>query len=165
MMHETKEKVMKNLRNEIGMMDMIDVAIVKALAAHARISNAELARMVGLSAPSTAERVKRLEDAGVIRGYHAEIDPTALGLPLAVNIRVRPMPGHVQKLAALLNKLPQIVECHRITGDDCYVAVAHVESVPAMEKLIDRIVPYGSTNTAIIQSSPVPRRMPDIMMR
>jgi Lrp/AsnC family transcriptional regulator, leucine-responsive regulatory protein len=65
------------------------------------------------------------------------------------------MPGHVQKLAALLNKLPQIVECHRITGDDCYVAVAHVASVPAMEKLIDRIVPYGSTNTAIIQSSPV----------
>jgi Lrp/AsnC family transcriptional regulator, leucine-responsive regulatory protein len=154
---------MNRLRNGNGSVDAIDAAIIKALVGNARIANAELARLTGLSAPSTAERVKRLEEAGVISGYHAEINPVALGLPLSLNIRVRPMPGQLQKLAALLSKLTEIVECHRVTGDDCYVAVAHVASVGAMEKLIDKIIPYGSTNTSIIQSSPVPRRTPEIM--
>jgi Lrp/AsnC family transcriptional regulator, leucine-responsive regulatory protein len=154
---------MKRLRNERFPIDTVDAAILKALAENARTANTELARIVGLSAPSTAERVKRLEEAGVITGYHAEIDPAALGLPLAVNIRIRPMPGQLQNLAALLGKLPEILECHRVTGDDCYVAVAHVASVSAMEELIDKIIPYGSTNTSIIQSSPVPRRMPEIV--
>lgn len=123
---------------------------------------ADLARKVGLSAPSVAERIKRLEEAGVILGYGARINPVALGLPLAVHIRIRPMPGQVSKLAALLNKLPAIVECDRITGDDCYVARAHVASVQELEKLIDLILPLGTTNTAIIQSSPVERRLPPI---
>jgi Lrp/AsnC family leucine-responsive transcriptional regulator len=153
---------MKRLQIENANLDTIDASIVKALVGNARISNSELARMVGLSAPSTTERIKRLEEAGVIRGYHAEIDPVALGLPLAVNIRVRPMPGQLHNLAATLGKLAEIVECHRVTGDDCYIAVAHVASVGAMEKLIDKIIPYGTTNTTIIQSSPVPRRMPEI---
>jgi Lrp/AsnC family transcriptional regulator, leucine-responsive regulatory protein len=156
---------MNRLRSENGPIDTIDATILKVLVSNARIANSEIARLVGLSAPSTSERVKRLEEAGVIRGYYAEIDPVALGLPLAVNIRVRPMPGQVQTLAALLSKLSEIVECHRVTGDDCYVALAHVSSVVAMEKLIDKIIPYGSTNTSIIQSSPVPRRMPEIKVR
>jgi Lrp/AsnC family transcriptional regulator, leucine-responsive regulatory protein len=84
---------------------------------------------------------------------------------MATPAMISAMPGHVQKPAAFLTKLPQIVECHRITGDDCHVAVAHVAAVPAMEKLIDRIVPYGSNNTAVIQSLPVRRRVPDIKMR
>jgi len=159
------EKFMNRLRNANSSIDAIDVAIIKALVGNARIPTAELARTVGLSAPSTAERVKRLEDVGVICGYHAEINPAALGLPLAVNIRIRPMPGQLQKLATLMFKLPEIVECHRVTGDDCYVAVAHVASVSAMEKLIDKIIPLGTTNTSIIQSSPVPRRMPEIAIR
>jgi Lrp/AsnC family transcriptional regulator, leucine-responsive regulatory protein len=163
--NEKKEKHVNRLRSESGTIDTIDAAILKALVSNARIANSELARIVGLSAPSTTERVKRLEEAGVIRGYHADIDPVALGLPLTVNIRVRPMPGQLQKLAALLSKLSEIVECHRVTGDDCFVAVAHVSSVGAMEKLIDKIIPYGSTNTSIIQSSPVPRRMPEITAR
>jgi Lrp/AsnC family transcriptional regulator, leucine-responsive regulatory protein len=163
--YQAKEKTMTRLRNENGSIDATDALIIKALVANARIPTAELARMVSLSAPSAAERVKRLEETGVIRGYHAEINPAALGLPLAVNIRVRPMPGQLQKLAACLKELSEIVECHRVTGDDCYVAVAHVASVSAMEKLIDKIVPYGTTNTAIIQSSPVPRRTPEIVVR
>ena len=156
---------MNRLRYKNGAIDATDAAILKAVAANARMTNSDLARLVGLSAPSTAERVKRLEEAGVIRGYHADIDPAGLGLPLAVNIRVRPMPGHLQKLAALLGKLGEIVECHRVTGDDCFVAVAHVASVAALETLIDKIIPFGSTNTSIIQSSPVLRRMPEISAR
>jgi len=156
---------MKNLRDKTAQLDDIDLALLRALAANARMTNAELARLVSLSAPSTSERLKRLEETGVIKGYHADIDPGALGYPLAVSIRVRPMTGQLHKLVALLTKLGEIVECHRITGDDCFIAVAHVASVTALEKLIDKIIPYGSTNTAIIQSSPVKRRMPDLPSR
>ncbi len=153
---------MKRLNSGNGRIDAVDAAILVALAANARVSVSDLARSVGLSSPSTAERVKRLEEAGIIRGYHADIDPVAIGLPLAVHIRVRPMPGQLQKLATLLGKLDAIVECHRVTGDDCFIAMAHVASVADMEALIDKIIPLGTTNTSIIQSSPVTRRMPAI---
>ena len=139
---------------------MLDVAILKALGRDARVSMADLAREVGLSAPSVAERVKRLEDSGVIRGYAVDVDPAALGNALSVHIRIRPMPGQLTKLAALLHRLDTIVECDRVTGDDCFVAKAHVKSVKELETLIDQIIPLGSTNTAIIQSSPVARRLP-----
>lgn len=153
---------MNRLRFENTALDDIDAEILAKLSIEARMTIADLARKVGLSAPSVAERIKRLEEAGVILGYGARISPAALGLPLAVHIRIRPMPGQVSKLAALLNKLPAIVECDRITGDDCYVARAHVASVQELEKLIDQIIPLGTTNTAIIQSSPVERRLPPI---
>ena len=153
---------MNRLRFENTTLDGIDAEILATLSVEARITVADLARKVGLSAPSVAERIKRLEEAGVILGYGARISPAALGLPLAVHIRIRPMPGQVSKLAALLNKLSAIVECDRITGDDCYVARAHVASVQELETLIDLILPLGTTNTAIIQSSPVERRLPPI---
>ena len=98
----------------------------------------------------------------VYRGYHADIDPATIGLPLAVHIRVRPMTGQWQKLATLLGSLDAVVECHRVTGDDCFIATAHVASVADMEALIDKIIPLGTTNTSVIQSSPVTRRMPAI---
>lgn len=153
---------MKRLRSERHAIDSTDAAILTCLARDARVSTADLARDVGLSAPSVAERIKRLEESNVIRGYTAIIDPEALGLALAVHIRVRPMPGQLGKLATLLNKLDAIVECDRITGDDCFVAKAHVASVRELEALIDKIIPLGTTNTAIIQSSPVVRRLPQL---
>lgn len=151
---------MKRLRSERHMIDSVDAAILTSLATDARISTANLAREVGLSPPSVAERIKRLEESNIIKGYTAIIDPEALGLSLAVHIRIRPMPGQLGKLANLLNKLDAIVECDRITGDDCFVAKAHVTSVRELEALIDKIIPLGTTNTAIIQSSPVERRLP-----
>jgi Lrp/AsnC family leucine-responsive transcriptional regulator len=153
---------MKRLRSERREIDSLDADILFRLAADARMSTADLAREVGLSPPSVAERIKRLEESNVIRGYTAIVDPEALGLPLAVHIRIRPMPGQVGKLATLLNKLDAIVECDRITGDDCFVAKAHVGSVRELEALIDKIIPLGTTNTAIIQSSPVMRRLPPL---
>ena len=151
---------MKRLRHENGCIDDVDAAILTALAGNARMSTSDLAREIGLSPPSTAERIKRLEEAGIIRGYHADIDAEAIGLPLAVNIRIRPMPGQLHKVATLLSKIGAVVECYRLTGDDCFVATAHVASVAEMEVLIDKIIPFGTTNTSIIQSYPVPRRMP-----
>ena len=153
---------MKRLRYENGPVDEIDARILAALIDNARISLAELARAVGLSSPSVSERVRRLEEAGVIGGYSVKINPAALGYPLSAWLRVRPIPGQLQKVADILRGLPEVVECDRITGEDCFIARAHLRSVEDLEALIDEIIPYATTNTSIIQSSPVPRRLPPI---
>ena len=153
---------MKRLRYENGEIDAIDAKLLNALADNARISIADLARLVRLSAPTVGERMKRLEEAGVVQGYTLDIDPRTLGLPIAAWLRIRPLPGQLPKVADILRALPSIVECDRITGEDCFIARAHVASVEALEKLIDHIIPFAMTNTSIIQSSPVKRRLPPI---
>lgn len=153
---------MNRLRFEHGSPDAIDARIVAELAADGRMTTAELGRRIGLSAPSTAERVRRLEDAGVIAGYAARIDPAAFGYGLAVYLRIRPVPGKLATVAEILAGIPEIVECDRITGEDCFIARACVPSVSDLERVIDRIIPYAMTNTSIIQSSPIPRRLPPL---
>jgi Lrp/AsnC family leucine-responsive transcriptional regulator len=153
---------MKRLRYENGEIDAVDARILAALVDDARASVAVLARLVGLSAPTVSERIARLEDAGVIEGYTLTISPKALGLPIAAWLRIRPIPGQLQKVAEILRELPEIVECDRITGEDCFIARAHVASIGALEKLIDQVIPYATTNTSIIQSSPIKRRLPPI---
>lgn len=153
---------MKRLRFQNGPLDATDAALLRALARDARATMADLARAVGLSAPSAAERVRRLEEAGVIRGYAAVVDPAALGLPLAALIRVRPVPGRVGEVAELLRGLEAVVECDRVTGEDCFVARAHVRSLAELEALIDRIAPLATTSTSMVQSSPVRRRLPPL---
>ena len=124
----------------------------------ARLSLAELGRRVGLSSPAVAERLQRLERDGVIRGYHADIDPRALGLALGAIVRIRPAPGQLENVAELARRTPEVVECNRITGEDCYLIRAHVRDVEHLEEVIDRFVPLGQTTTSIMQSSPVERR-------
>ncbi len=156
---------MNRLRYRNGTLDQTDERILAALIADARISVAELARSIGLSAPSVSERIKRLEEAGVIQGYTVKVDPAALGLPLAAWLRIRPIPGQLKKVAEILKGLPEVVECDRVTGEDCFIARAHVRSVQALEDLIDKVIPHAMTNTSIIQSSPVERRLPPIAGR
>jgi Lrp/AsnC family leucine-responsive transcriptional regulator len=153
---------MRRLRYENLPLDAIDTRIIQALSQDGRVSTAELARRVGLSPPSVAERVKRLEENGVIEGYAAQINPAALGYALSAYLRIRPVPGELAKVAAILAEIPSIVECDRVTGDDCFIARAHLKSVEELEQVIDRIIPFAMTNTAIIQSSPVARRLPPI---
>lgn len=145
-----------------GGIDELDAQILRLLSDDGRIAMKELAASVGLSAPSVTERVRRLEDLGVIEGYTIRVNPQAIGLPLAVYIRVRPMPGELARVGALLASKPEIIECDRVTGDDCFIAKALVASVAEIETLIDVLLPYATTNTSLIQSSPVPRRMPEI---
>ena len=151
---------MKRLNYENGDLDALDSKLLDALVDNARITNAELARLVGLSSPSVSERIKRLEEAGVINGYTVKINPEALGLPLAVLLRIRPIPGELSRVAKILQGLPEVVECDRVTGEDCFIAKAHVKKVMELETLIDQVIPYAMTNTSIIQSSPVKRRLP-----
>lgn len=150
------------LRTGKSGLDAFDAAILRALSADARITRAELARRVGLSAPSVGERVRRLEDRGIIAGYGAAIDPARLGYALTVLIRARPLPGEMGRMIEAIRATPQIVSCDRVSGDDCFVARAHVRDVAEMEAVIDRIVPFGATNSSIVQSSPVPPRLVEL---
>ena len=118
----------------------------------------ELGRRVGMSAPAVTERVRRLEEAGVIRGYRLEINPAALGLPLAAYVRIRPDPGQLPKVADLARQLPEVVECHRITGEDCFILKVHFPAMDQLDRILDRFLAFGNTTTSIIQSSPVPPR-------
>jgi Lrp/AsnC family leucine-responsive transcriptional regulator len=138
--------------------DATDLSLLRELDADARLSLAELGRRVGLSSPAVADRLERLEQDGVITGYRAEIDPRALGYELAVVLRIRPAPRELKKVAELAGRTAEVVECHRITGDDCYLMKAHVRDVDHLEEVIDRFAIYGQTTTSIVQSSPVPRR-------
>jgi Lrp/AsnC family leucine-responsive transcriptional regulator len=138
--------------------DATDVALLQEVQQNARLSLAELGRRVGLSSPAVADRLERLEEAGVITGYRAEVDPRALGYELAVVLRIRPAPRELKKVSELAQRTPEVVECHRITGDDCYLMKAHVRDVDHMEEVIDRFAIYGQTTTSIVQSSPVVRR-------
>ena len=124
------------------------------------MSLAELGRRVGLSSPAVADRVARLEAAGVISGYHAAVDPRALGLALGVVVRVRPAARQIAKVAEVARASEEVVECERITGEDCFYVRAHVRDVEHLEELIDRFTPFGQTTTSLVQSAPVPRRSP-----
>jgi Lrp/AsnC family transcriptional regulator, leucine-responsive regulatory protein len=138
--------------------DVTNRRILAELQQDGRLSLAELGRRVGLSPPAVAERVQRLERDGVITGYHATVDPRALGYALTTVIRIRPAPRQIPKVAELARDTPEIVECHRITGEDCFFMKATVRDVEHLEELIDRFVIYGQTTTSIVQSSPVPGR-------
>lgn len=152
---------MKNNRR-IGKanLDAVDRQIVTALTDNARLSLADLGRILAMSPQSAADRLRRLEDVGVIKGFTARLDPEALGLAVGAYIRVRPAMGELPRVAALLADIPEIIECDRITGDDCFIAKAFVARIEDLERVIDRLIPYAQTNTSIIQSSPVARRAP-----
>jgi Lrp/AsnC family leucine-responsive transcriptional regulator len=141
-----------------SLLDDTNRRLLAELQDDARLTLAELGRRVGLSAPAVAERLQRLERSGVIRGYRAEIDPSAVGLSLGVVIRIRPAPGQLRSVADLARRTPEVVECNRVTGDDCFVIKAHVRDVVHLEEVIDRFVVLGDTTTSIMQSSPVPAR-------
>jgi Lrp/AsnC family leucine-responsive transcriptional regulator len=161
--HRPKAGLSRSLRTHSKVpphsIDATDAALLRALSQDARLTRAELARRVGLSPPSVGERVRRLEDLGVITGYHAAIDPARIGLPLTILIRARPAPGQMARMVEAIRDTPQVVRCDRVSGEDCFVAWAHVRDVAEMEAVIDRIVPFGATNTAIVQSASVEPRM------
>jgi Lrp/AsnC family transcriptional regulator, leucine-responsive regulatory protein len=149
----------RNGRNAEGpVLDGINLRLLAELQADARLSLAELGRRVGLSSPAVAERLQRLEQEDVIRGYHAELNPRALGLSLSAVIRIRPAPRQLHQVGDLAKRTPEVVDCRRITGEDCYIMTAHVRSVEHLEEVIDRFAAYGQTTTSIVQSAPVAGR-------
>jgi Lrp/AsnC family leucine-responsive transcriptional regulator len=134
--------------------------IIAELAKDGRISFAELGRRVSLSSPAVTERVRRLEQTGVITGYRAEIDPRALGYSLTAIVRVKPAVRQLSKIAELAADIPQIEECLRITGEDCFYMKLHLGSIEELPSVLDRFLLYGETTTSIVNATPVPRRDP-----
>lgn len=140
-------------------LDEVDWALLAELQADARLSWTELGRRVGLSPPAVAERVRRLEDAGVIRGYRATVDVAAVGRPLTAFVRARASGERAfAGLTAAMESRPEVLECHRITGDDCYLAKVAVATVAELEDLLEELMHHGPTTTAIVLSSTVTQR-------
>lgn len=117
-----------------------------------------LGRRVGMSSPAVAERVRRMEEAGIIRGYRIDVNPAALGLPLTAFIRIKPNAGQLPRVAELAQSIPEVVECHRVTGDDCFIVKIHLPAMEDLDRILDRFLLHGTTTTSIVQSTPVPPR-------
>ncbi len=146
---------------EAQLLDATNLRFLEELQADARLTRAELGRRVSLSPPAVADRVQRLERAGVISGYHAAVDPKAVGYPIAAVVRVRPASRQLHKIPEVARELPEVVECYRITGEDCFFVKLHLRSMEDLEGILDRFVLYGQTTTSIIHSAPVaPRPLP-----
>lgn len=144
------------------LLDAKNVELLRLLQRDPRQPMSELARRVGMSGPAVRERVQRLEEAGVIRGYRLDIDPRTIGLPIAAIIRVRPAPGQLQRVADLAREITNVTECHRITGEDCFIVKIYLDAIDSLDGVLDRFLAFGTTTTSIIQSSPVPLRSPPL---
>ena len=147
---------------ENQLLDETNRRIIEELQAEARLTMAELGRRVNLSPPAVAERVQRLERAGVITGYCAEIDPRMLGYQLTAIVRIKPAPGQLPRIPELAAAIPEIGECHRITGEDCFYLKVFLRSIDELGALLDRFLVYGETTTSLINASPIPRRDPPL---
>jgi Lrp/AsnC family transcriptional regulator, leucine-responsive regulatory protein len=159
----TKKIAKRNSFDNVSdLLDATNLGILRLLIDDPRLAMTELARQIGMSAPAVTERVQRLHDAGVIRGATLDIDPVALGLGVTAFVRVRPMPGQLPAIAELARNTPEIVECHRITGEDCFIMKVLVGRVELLEGVLDEILKFGNTTSSIVQSTPVPMRSPPL---
>ena len=140
------------------LLDDVNRRLLAELHENPRITMSALARRVEMSSPAVTERVQRMEQAGVIVGYRMEVNPAALGLPVTAFARIRPAAGQLPKIAELAASLPEVTECHRITGEDCFLVKVHAPAIEDLEEVLDRFLLYGQTITSIVVASPVPPR-------
>ena len=138
--------------------DDTNLALLRLLRDDPRLSVSELARRVKMSAPAVRERLQRLEEAGIV-GWRIALDAHALGFPVCAFVRVRPAPGQLSKVAELARRMPQVVECHRVTGEDCFVMKVHFEAIDQLDRVLDQFLAHGQTTTSLVQSTPVPPRL------
>lgn len=150
----------KHLRMPELTLDDIDVRLLQVLHKDARTPIADIARELNMSSPSISERLKRLKESGVIQDFTIAVDPKILGYSLSFYVRIRPLPGQLSKIVSVIRGIEEIIECDRVTGDDCFISKVHVRSTDELERIINQLIPYSQTNTSLIQSSPIQRRLP-----
>lgn len=139
--------------------DGVDIQLIELLNENARSSVADLARAIGMAAPSVNERLKRLEESGVITGYRVEVNPVALGYSLLAIVRMRHHPGKIKQLESLIDAIPEFVECDKVTGDDCYIARLYLKDITQLDPILDQVSDLAETNTVIVKSTPIKRRL------
>nr|WP_319382560.1 Lrp/AsnC family transcriptional regulator [uncultured Roseibium sp.] len=144
-------------------LDAADAKIIEALIRDGRMSLKDLAAHAGLSSPGVSERIRRLQEHGVIRGFAAEIDPKALGYSLQAIVRIRPLPGKLHIVRQLIQEIPEFCECDKVTGDDCFIARLAVPSIEQLDDILDVISDKAETSTSIVKSQPIRRRPPPLL--
>lgn len=153
-----RQTTAKTFVNVESALDETDRRILAVLAVDPRLTTAAVAREVQMSAPAVRDRILRLEETRVIRGYRIDIDPAALGLPVAAWVRISPGPGQLSKIADLAERTPEVGECHRISGEDCFLLKVHVPAIEALGDLLDRFLIHGTTTSSLIVATPVAPR-------
>jgi Lrp/AsnC family leucine-responsive transcriptional regulator len=145
--------------NVDGQLDKIGWQLLRVLQDDARLSYSELGRRIGLSSPAVAERVRRMEDAGVITGYRAMIEPSKVGYATTAFIHLKTIGDNHANIATVAHSLSEILECHHVTGQDSYMIKVIVASMAHLEHVISQLREYGETTTSIVLSSPVKSKM------
>lgn len=158
MPREPRHNARRTFDDRNRLLDPVNVRLLSELRGDPRLSMSALARRVGMSAPAVTERVQRLERTGVIAGFRMEVDPVALGMPVTAIVRIRPGPAQLPRVAETAQQTPQVVACHRVTGEDCLVLTVHAPSIGDLEELLDRFQPFGQTTTSVVVATPVPPR-------
>jgi Lrp/AsnC family transcriptional regulator, leucine-responsive regulatory protein len=153
---------MKQALSLSSALDTVDTALVRALAENARQPVSALAQLVGLSAPSVSERLRRLESSGLLRGYTVDLDLKALGYRLQAIVRVKPLPGQLHWVQRLLEDEPAVTECDKVTGDDCFIVRIVLRDIEELDVILEGFSERAETNSAIVKASPVPRRLPPL---
>ena len=140
--------------------DEVDWRLLELLQEDARLSFAELGRRVSLSPPAVAERVRRLEAEGVVTGYHADLDVAKVGFPMQAVIRISASARLAESIIHQVREMPEVLDCHRVTGQDSFVVRVAIRSVEHMEDILHRLAPHeGDTVTSVILSTPVRHRV------
>lgn len=145
------------MNNKPILADQKNLDLLRLLENNPRAPISHLARKIGMSNPAVKERIIRLEETGVL-GYRLELNPKELGYPITAFVRVRPLPGHLNKIAELAQTIPQVTECHRVTGEDCFILKVFLKEISNLDQVLDKFLAHGQTTTSIVQSSPVPPR-------
>jgi Lrp/AsnC family transcriptional regulator, leucine-responsive regulatory protein len=138
--------------------DRKNVSLLRLLEKNPRAPISHLARRIGMSNPAVKERILRLEESGILAGYRLELNPEELGYHVTAFVRVRPLPGHLNKIAELAKTIAEITECHRVTGEDCFILKVFLKDISSLDRVLDKFLVHGQTTTSIVQSSPVPPR-------
>jgi Lrp/AsnC family transcriptional regulator, leucine-responsive regulatory protein len=149
---------MANASEITKLLDPIGWRILTELQEDARLQFVELGKRVGLSTPAVIERVRRMEEAGIITGYRAEIDYRKVGLRVPAFIRVRVAGDYIPRFVSAVRSLSEVFECHRISGEDTFLVKIYAASSEDLERIVDNLNPYVATNTMLVFSSPVTRR-------
>ncbi|AML59427.1 Leucine-responsive regulatory protein [Serratia rubidaea] len=145
-------------------MDIIDHQILALLAEDARMSLKTLSGKVGLSSPSTSERLRRLEESGVIQGYTLNVNLQALGYSFHSLVRIKPLPGMLKKVEQMIIAIPEVIECDKVTGEDCFIVRLVARSLEQLDQILEQLAEQAQNNTSIVKTTPVKRRLPPLAL-